>query len=130
MFTLDQIKEARTKVVTGEDFPKYIQEIKQFGVLYYETFVADSHTDYFGLDNSQIKSNALYEVKHISDESDKEKFMDCLRIHQQGGTDYFTFSQDCAEAGIERWIVRLDEMSCTYYDKLGNEILVEKIPVP
>jgi uncharacterized protein YbcV (DUF1398 family) len=45
-----------------------------------------------------------------------------------GKTDYLTFCNDCAKSGIEKWIVRLEEMTCTYYDKAGNDILVEKIP--
>jgi len=33
----------------------------------------------------------------------------------------------CAMFGIEKWAVRMDEMTCTYYDKAENEILVEEI---
>ena len=33
MFTVSQIKEAHSKVKSGADFPKYIQEIKGFGVI-------------------------------------------------------------------------------------------------
>jgi uncharacterized protein YbcV (DUF1398 family) len=29
---------------------------------------------------------------------------------------------------LEKWFVSLDEMTCTYYDKAGNKILVEKVP--
>ncbi len=48
MFTVTQIKEAHSKVKSGADFPKYIQEIKGFGVQSFVTFVNDSHTEYFG----------------------------------------------------------------------------------
>jgi uncharacterized protein YbcV (DUF1398 family) len=51
-----------------------------------------------------------------------------LKIHQQGKTDYITFCKDCAETGIEKWFVSLDEMTCTYYDKAGNKVLIEKVP--
>ena len=46
MFTVTQIEEAHSKVKSGADFPKYIQEIKSFGVLGFTTWVKDSHTDY------------------------------------------------------------------------------------
>lgn len=51
-----------------------------------------------------------------------------LKLHQQGKTDYFTFCKDCAEAGIEKWKVDLNQMTCTYYDQSDHEILVEEIP--
>ena len=60
--------------------------------------------------------------------TDSEKFKAQLKVHQQGKTDYFTFCKDCAETGIEKWIVDLNKMTCVYYDKYGNEILVEEIP--
>ena len=51
-----------------------------------------------------------------------------LKEHQQGKTDYLTFIGLCAKLGIEKWEVYMDKMTCTYYDKAGNEILVEQIP--
>ena len=46
----------------------------------------------------------------------------------QGETDYFIFCNHCAETGIEKWNVNLEQMTCTYYVKIGNEILVENVP--
>lgn len=128
MFTVEQIKEAHSKVKSGADFPKYIQEIKDLGVTAFETWVIDSHTKYFGKDHFQTKSDSMYENLVIANDSDKEKFSHYLGIHQQGKTDYFTFCKDCAETGIEKWFVCLDAMTCTYYDKAGKQILVEQIP--
>ena len=128
MFTVEQIEQAHEKVKSGADFPKYIQEIKALGVVVFETWVTDSHTDYFGLDNYQTKSNPQYDTLTISEVTDKEKFSQYLKIHQQGQTDYYTFCTHCAETGIEKWIVSLDKMTCIYVDKTGNEIFEEKIP--
>ena len=130
MFTVEQIKTAHSKVKSGADFPKYIQEIKQLGVTAFETWVSDSHTEYFGKNDFQTKSEAKYNDLLIADTSDKEKFVQYLKIHQQGATDYLTFCQHCAATGIEKWFVSLDAMTCTYYDKAGNEILVEIVPTP
>src|SRR5690349_250696 len=116
MFTVEQIKEAHSKVKSGADFPKYIQEIKGLGVTAFETWVIDSHTEYFGKDHFQTTSDPMYENLVVATNSDKEKFTHRLQIHQQGKTDYFTFCKDCAETGIEKWFVSLDAMTCTYYD--------------
>ena len=48
MFTVEQIESAHEKVKSGTDFPKYIQEIKEMGVISFKTWVYDSHTEYFG----------------------------------------------------------------------------------
>jgi uncharacterized protein YbcV (DUF1398 family) len=128
MFTVEQIKAAHSKVKSGADFPAYVQEIKQLGVTAFETWVIDSHTEYFGKNHYQTKSDPMYEDLIITDNSDKEKFNHYLHIHQQGKTDYFTFCRDCAKTGIEKWFVCLDAMTCTNYDEAGKEILVEQIP--
>jgi uncharacterized protein YbcV (DUF1398 family) len=128
MFTVEQIELAHSKIKSGAEFPKYIQEIKEIGVTAFETWVTDSHTKYFGKDDFTTKSKPKYEELAIANNSDKEKFSQYLKIHQKGETDYFTFCQHCAETGIEKWIVDLDKMTCIYYDKSENEILVEIVP--
>ena len=98
-------------------------KLKKLGVTGFETWVKDSHTVYFGKNDFCIQSKPNYQELSIAANSDKENFKSRLKEHQQGKTDYFTFCKDCAETGIEKWMVRLDAMTCTYYDKPGNEIL-------
>ena len=43
MFTVVQIKKAHSKVISGADFPSYIQEIRKLGVTHYEAYVTDGH---------------------------------------------------------------------------------------
>lgn len=128
MFTVEEIKAAHSKVKSGADFPKYIQGIKRLGVDAFETWVIDSHTEYFGKDGFRTKSKPMYESLKIADKSDKGEFINFLKIHQQGKTDYETFCGHCAKTGIEKWFASLEEMTCTYYDKAGNKILIEQIP--
>jgi uncharacterized protein YbcV (DUF1398 family) len=128
MFTADQIKAAHSKVKSGADFPVYIREIKAMGVTHYESYVTDGHIDYHGANNHTANVPAKYEPLEIKDVSDAEQFKADLKAHQQGKTDYLTFCRDCAKYGIEKWKVDMEKMTCTYYDKSGNELLVEKIP--
>lgn len=128
MFTLEQIKMAHSKVKSGADFPAYIKEIKELGVSYYETFVTDGHTDYFGEKDYKIASDATFGVQRISDMVNNDTFQFELKAHQQGKTDYPTFIAMCATCGIEKWSVNMDKMTCAYYDTAGNELLTEKIP--
>lgn len=128
MFTVEQIESAHGKVKTGADFPNYIKEIKELGVKSFETWVKDSHTEYFGENDFKTTSEPQYKDLVIADYSDQEKFIQQLKNHQRGETDYMKFCEDCAETGIEKWIVDLDQFTCIYYDKAGNEILTEEIP--
>lgn len=128
MFTVEQIENAHSKVQSGADFPNYIQEIKKLGVKSFETWVKDSHTEYFGENNFITKSEPKYADLIIENQTDKEKFSQQLKSHQRGETDYMKFCENCSETGIEKWFVDLDTFTCTYYDKAGNEILAEEIP--
>jgi len=130
MFTIDQINEAHAKVKSGADFPNYIQDIIKLGVTGFETFVADGHTVYFGAAGVKIESAATYAALKLADESDKDQFQEDLKDHQQGKTNYQTFCLDCAWSGVEKWVVDMSKMTCTYYDKAGNEMLAEAIPTP
>lgn len=128
MFTLDQIKTAHSKVKSGADFPAYIRDLKKLGVVSYITFVKDGHTDYSGTDDFKTSSPARYPDLQVAAKSDALQFTTDLKAHQQGKTDYPTFCSDCAKSGIEKWIVDLTRMTCTYFDQTGNEILVEQVP--
>ena len=127
-FTVADIEKAHEKVKSGADFPNYIKEIKSLGVIAFETWVVDSHTNYFGTDDFETSSNPQYDDLLIVDEVNIEQFTTYLKIHQKGETDYFTFCTHCAETGVEKWIVSLENYTCTYFDKNGNMILNEKIP--
>ena len=129
MFTLEQISNAHRQVKSGADFPNYIQALKKLGVIRYITFVEDGHTEFDGTEGFQLRSEPRYEALAISKNTDKSRFISNLKIHQDGKTNYMRFCQDCAEAGIINWVVRLEEMTCTYYGTSGDEVLVEAIPV-
>ncbi len=128
MFTIEQIKAAHSKVKSGKDFPAYIQDIKKLGVLYYDAYVTDGHTVYSGDNDYKTSSPAKYNPLQIADESNIEQFKADIKAHQQGKTDYPAFCNDCAVSGIEKWVVNINNMTCIYYDKAGNEVLVEQIP--
>ncbi len=128
MFTVEQIKAAHGKVRSGADFPAYIQEIKAMGVTHYKAYVTDGHVDYYGANGYTITAPAKYGAVAIADQCNREQFMIELKEHQKGNTDYPTFISMSAEMGIEKWTLSMEKMTCTYYDKKGNEILVENIP--
>lgn len=128
MFTLEQLKQAHSKVKSGADFPAYIKKINELGVTHYTTYVADGHTEFFGVTNHSLETPVKYDVLTIGENSNSNQFIIDLKLHQQGKTDFLTFCSDCAQSGIEKWSVSMLKMSCSYFDTAGNEVLVEQMP--
>lgn len=128
MFTVEQIKTAHSKVKSGADFPSYVKEIKTLGVTHYEAYVTDGHINYYGMNNYTANVPAKYEPLKIAEKANGKEFKTELLAHQQGKTDFLTFIKMCADFGIEKWEICMDKMTCTYFDKEGNLILVEQIP--
>lgn len=127
-FTIEEIKTEHQKVKSGADFPKYIQAIKNLGVSHYTAYVADGNTEYFDSENHSVNIGGKYDSMPISADLNLDQFKTRLKLHQQGGTDYMTFCKDCAGNGVEGWKMDLSQMTCTYFDKNGNDILEEKVP--
>lgn len=128
MFTVAQIELAHSRIKSGAEFPKYIQKIKALGVAALETWVADSRTIYFGKEGFTAESKPKYDALAIAPHCNKDKFIQYLKIHQRGETDYFTFCRHCAETGIQKWVVNLEQMTCVYYDGGDHEVLMEFLP--
>ncbi len=129
MFTIEQIKEAHSKVKSGADFPNYVQDLIKLGVKNYVTYVADGKTVYFGKIGFSIEKEPAYDTLIVADISNKVQFVNDLRNHQNGNTNYPRFCSDCATSGVEKWVVDVVQKTCTYYDKTGIELLVEQIPI-
>lgn len=128
MFTVEQIHEASRKVKSGADFPQFVQDLKAIGVTHYDNFVADGRTRYYGATNFVLDGEPKYPSKKIHNDSSADKLKYAISIHQQGQTDYPTFCQQAAEAGVEKWITHTIEMTVTYLDKQGNKLTIEPIP--
>jgi uncharacterized protein YbcV (DUF1398 family) len=82
MFTLQQIKTAHSKVKSGADFPAYIQDLKKLGVTYYETFVEDGHTEFYGANHYTTTSPVKYANLPIAATSNEVQFNADLKAHQ------------------------------------------------
>jgi uncharacterized protein YbcV (DUF1398 family) len=128
MFTLAQIEAAHSNIESGKNFPAFAKAIQEMGVLTFETFVEDGSSTYKGNEDDQVTSAQQYAPLLIYGIVNPTKFLEDLRNHQQGNTDFFQFCKDCADSGIFKWIVNLEAKTCTYYDSAGTAIFEEKIP--
>lgn len=130
MFTKDQIYDAFSKVKSGADFPQLVQDLKTIGVTYYDNFVSDGQTNYYGINDFVINGEPKYPEMEVNENSSSERLTQAITIHQQGQTDYPTFCKQAAEAGVEKWQTNMIEMTVTYLDKKGQKLIVEPIPKP
>lgn len=66
----------------------------------------------------------------VNEISSAKKLRHAIAIHQQGQTDYPTFCRQAAEAGVEKWITHMLDMTVTYLDQHEHQLVVEAIPTP
>lgn len=128
MFTVEQMKAAHSKVESGADFPRYVQEIKKLGLIHYEYFIKDGVTIYYGENDYKVQSAPTRELLDIAPNSSATALKHTITIHQQGQADFPTFCRQAAEAGTEKWVVDTEKMLCTYYDQQSQELVAEPIP--
>jgi uncharacterized protein YbcV (DUF1398 family) len=129
MFSIAEIKTAELKIKTGADFPQFVKEIKALGVKRNDVYVSNGLSVYFDSDDHSVQASPEgYLDLVINEESSKEKLEHALKIHQKGETDYFTFCKQAADAGVEKWVIDLNAMTCIYLDTEQNELVKEEIP--
>lgn len=127
MFTLEQINDIHDRLGNAETLSQYLEALKNIGVDKYDSFLTDGHSEYFGKGGHVVISPPVHETLSIARTSNRESFLKHLDLHNQGKTSYLEMSKGLAECGIEKWTFDTHQMTITYYDTNGNEILVETI---
>jgi uncharacterized protein YbcV (DUF1398 family) len=128
MFTAEQVREKMMQVRTGADFPVLVMNLKNLGVTYYETKIEDGSSVFKGENGFEVLTGPNYEPIAVAENVNLEQLKADIANHQQGRSDYFEISRQCAGNGIEKWAVCLNSMTCTYVDKSGNKVWIEQIP--
>ena len=128
-FDLSQIHQSSKKVNSGADFPKYMAELKQMGVLSYDYYLSNSKTIYYGENNFFIEDQLMDEAIEVAPITSVEKLVLALKEHQQGLIDFPAFCIQVAKAGVDKWECNCETMICTYLNKNNKIILEEKIPI-
>jgi uncharacterized protein YbcV (DUF1398 family) len=104
-----------------------VRTLNGIGIVAYTSYLSDGHSEYSGADGYTIKSAAAHGTLTIAETSNREQFLEHLNLHNQQKTSYVEMSGGLAESGIEKWTVDTNTMTMTFYDKAGNEMLVEGI---
>jgi uncharacterized protein YbcV (DUF1398 family) len=127
MFTIEQIDDIHERLGSAETVARYLRALRAIGVERSDSFIADGHTEYFGENGHRVVSGPAHHALVIAETSDREGLLEHLRLHGQGRTSYLEMSEGLAASGIEKWTFDTGGMTISYYDRAGNELLVEAI---
>ena len=130
MFSLERFKELKANVKHRDDFPVFVQALKKTGISYFETFLEDGHADYYTNDGIKVSTAREYAGISLAEKSDNELLEKSIQLFQKDDIDYLTFCNSCAKSGVEKWVVSMGEMSCSYHNKEGDIMFVETIATP
>jgi uncharacterized protein YbcV (DUF1398 family) len=128
MFSTEGFRIAKAKVKDRAGFPEYVDYLKNLGISYYENFLEYGEAHYYSKNGFKSSIGRRYVGITVADKSDRDLFLQCLHEFDEAKFDYLTFCNHCANCGIEKWIVSIDNMTTTYYNKVGEEIYTESIP--
>ncbi len=127
MFRIEQINDLHARLGSARTFAEYVRALKALGIEHYDSYLADGHSEYFGLGGDRIVSPAVHEVLLVAESSQRETFLQHLRRHELHQTTYLEMSRGLAQSGIEKWTIDTSRMTMTFYDNAGTEMLVEQI---
>ncbi|MGU7964856.1 DUF1398 family protein [Streptococcus suis] len=99
MFTLENINRGHEQF-TGPDFPKLIAYFKGLGMVENTVDIQSGQVIYRSQTGQTLEKQGYQVTIPVTDQANLDQFVTILRNHQAGQTDFPTFCQETAEAGI------------------------------
>lgn len=122
-----QIDDLHARFGRAETLADYLRGLAALGVVRFESFVVDGHSEYFSADGHRVVSPAHHELLTVAETSDQTSFLEHLRRHRDKETSYVEMSAGLASSGVEKWVVDTAELTMAYCDRAGVALLVEKV---
>lgn len=128
-FKLSAIQQAHQQF-TGVDFPKLFKAFKDMGMTYNIVNIQDGTATYVHQSEDDIVTSSVKSNHPVAPSSNQSIVQDVLTRHQQGQTDFETFCDEMAQAGIYKWHIDIQAGAgtCTYIDLQEQAIISELIP--
>lgn len=126
-FKLSAIQQAHQQF-TGVDFPKLFKVFKDMGMTYNIVNIQDGTATYVHQSEDDIVTSSVKSNHPVAPSSNQSIVQDVLTRHQQGQTDFETFCDEMAQAGIYKWHIDIQAGTCTYIDLQEQAIISELIP--
>jgi uncharacterized protein YbcV (DUF1398 family) len=106
---------------------QYLRALNAIGVERSDSFIADGHSEHFGKGGETVVTPPAHAVLAIAETGSRDGLAEQLALHSQGRTSYLEMSQGLADSGVEKWSFDTSALTIAYYDKAGNELLVEAV---
>ncbi|KRF30042.1 DUF1398 domain-containing protein [Phycicoccus sp. Soil802] len=127
MFTLAQIDELHARLGRAASLADYMRGLAAIGVVRFDSFLFDGHTEFYGDDGQRLASPAHHEVLTVAEMSDRASVVEHLRRHSDGETSYVEMSEALANSGVEKWVGDTAALTFTYRDRAGKRLLIEHV---
>ena len=122
-----QIEELHDRLGRADSLADYLRGLAVIGVVRFDSYVADGHSEFRGADGQRVESEAHHEVLEVAEVSDRRAFLEHLRRHSDGETSYRQMSVGLAESGVAKWVADTRALTMTYCDRAGTILLVETV---
>jgi uncharacterized protein YbcV (DUF1398 family) len=127
MFTLGQIDDLHARLGRAESLADYLRGLAEIGVVRFDSFLVDGHSEFFGADGRSVVSPAHHQELAVADVSDRAALLEHLQRHTDKETSYVEMSAGLAASGVEKWVADTAALTMTYCDRNGVALLVEVV---
>ncbi len=117
----------KIKLESNGDFIPLIINLKQAGVVKFITCASTAKSMYYDKEGNEVHDEDdffNFEIGLV----DSEKFIENLKKHQQGLTDFPTWLKQTAASGVSYWQVDLVANTCIYFSTDNEQMYIENIP--
>jgi uncharacterized protein YbcV (DUF1398 family) len=121
------IDELHDRLGTAETLADYLRGLAAIGVVRFESYLVDGHTEFFGADAGRVASPPHHETLSVAETSDRGAFLEHLRRHGEKQTSYVEMSAGLAASGVEKWVADTAALTMTYCDRAGAALLVDDV---
>jgi uncharacterized protein YbcV (DUF1398 family) len=121
------IEDLHAQLGRADSLADYLRGLAAIGVVRFDSFVTDGHSEFFNADGHRVVSPALHDILAVAEVSDRGAFLENLRRHSEDETSYLEMSEGLAESGVEKWVADTSALTMTYCDRAGVALLVEDV---
>lgn len=126
MINIDEINQLKQQA--NGNFEKLVKAYQAYGLSKFQTCASTAKTMYFDQEDNVVYDREdffNFPIGKLNIGDFKQGLID----HQQGKTDFPTWLELTAGAGIGYWIVDLCDKTCVYYDLDNNPVYTEMINI-
>ncbi len=127
MTSLKQIQEVHDKFGKPDMLVEYLTAQRRIGVMSYDSFIADGHSEYYLLGDESIVSEPLYDSLMVAHLVDKERFLAIMDKLSQENMDYFPMMKELSKCGVIKWTFDTVKLTHSYIGYDGSVLLVESL---